>query len=123
MHKEIFSQNESWLNFIWKNNPFLANFNETNKGVPMKQLVKVEEVPGEGLVGLLGENVILFCMNYIYAGKLIGVNDTFVKLENAHIVYATGSFTDKKFSDAQKVGDEYYVQRPSIESFGKTSQL
>ena len=89
----------------------------------MKQLVKVEEVPGEGLIGLLGQNVILFCMNYIYSGELAGVNSEFVKLKNAHIVYATGSFTDKKFSDAQKVGEEYYVQTRSIESYGKTSQL
>ena len=89
----------------------------------MKQLVKVEEVPGEGLIGLLGQNVILFCMNYIYSGELVGVNSEFAKLKNAHIVYATGSFTDKKFADAQKVGEEYYVQTRSIESYGKTSQL
>ena len=40
----------------------------------MKKLVNVVEVEGEGLVSLLGENVILFCMNYFYAGKLAGVN-------------------------------------------------
>ena len=49
----------------------------------MKKLVKVEEVQGEGLVGLMGENVTLFCMNYIYTGRLVGVNDTFVKLEGS----------------------------------------
>jgi hypothetical protein len=86
----------------------------------MKKLVKVEEVSGEGLIGLLGENVMLFCLNYIYAGKLIGVNDTYIKLGNAHVVYATGSFTDKTFSDAQKVSDEYYVQIQTIESFSVT---
>lgn len=89
----------------------------------MKKLVKVEEVAGEGLVGLMGETVMLFCLNYIYAGKLVGVNDTCVKLENAHIVYSTGAFTDKKFTDAQKVGDEYYIQTSCIESFGVTTQL
>jgi hypothetical protein len=31
----------------------------------MKKIVSVTEVEGEGLIGLLGENVILFCMNYI----------------------------------------------------------
>lgn len=90
----------------------------------MKKLVKVEEVSGEGLIALMGENVILFCMNYIYSGKLVGVNDTFVKLENPHIVYSTGAFTDKKFSDAQKLNvDEHYVQLSAIESFGLTKQL
>lgn len=89
----------------------------------MKKLVKVEEVAGEGLIGLLGENVMLFCLNYIYAGKLVGVNDTCVKLEDAHVVYATGAFTDKKFSDSQKIADEYYIRTDCIESFGLTKQL
>ena len=84
----------------------------------MKKLVKVEEVSGEGLVGLMGENVTLFCMNYIYAGQLVGVNDTFVKLENAHIVFETGAFTDAKFKDAQKLPSDWYVQLSSIESYG-----
>ena len=89
----------------------------------MKKLVKVEEVSGEGLIGLMGENVLLFCLNYIYTGKLVGVNDTCIKLENAAIVYVTGSFTDKNFTDAQRVGDEYYVQTSAIESFGITKQV
>ncbi len=89
----------------------------------MKKLVKVEEVAGEGLVGLLGENVQLFCMNYIYAGKLIGVNETCVKLENAHIVYATGSFTDNKYADSQKVSNELYISTRAIEAFGLSSQV
>jgi hypothetical protein len=85
----------------------------------MKKLVKVEEVDGEGLVVLMGETVTLFCLNYIYAGTLVGVNDTFVKLDNAHVVYDTGSFTDKKFKDAQKLTNStWYVQTSSIESFG-----
>lgn len=89
----------------------------------MKKLVKVEEVSGEGLVALMGEQVILFCLNYIYSGKLIGVNETFVKLENAHIVYSTGAFTEKKFNDSQKVNDEHYIQIAAIESFGLTKQV
>ena len=84
----------------------------------MKKLVKVEEVSGEGLVALMGETVILFCMNYFYAGKLVGVNDTFVKLENAHIVYETGPLSNEKYKDAQKLADEFYVQISAIESYG-----
>lgn len=90
----------------------------------MKRLIKVEEVQGEGLVGLMGECVTLFCLNYIYAGVLVGVNDTFVKLENAHIVYETGSFADKKFKDAQKLSNSvFYVHTSSIESFGQLKEL
>lgn len=90
----------------------------------MKKLVKVEEVDGEGLLALMGETITLFCLNYIYAGVLVGVNDTFIKLENAHIVYETGAFTDKKFKDAQKISkDVFYVTSSSIESYGITKEL
>ena len=85
----------------------------------MKKLVKVEEVSGEGLLGLMGENVTLFCLNYIYTGKLVGVNDTFVKLENAAVVYETGAFSDPNFKDAQSLPHEWYVQISAVESFGK----
>ena len=84
----------------------------------MKKLVQVTEVQGEGLLALMGQNVTLFCVNYIYAGKLVGVNDTFVKLENAHVVYETGAFTDAKFKDAQRLPNDWYVQLSAIESFG-----
>jgi hypothetical protein len=90
----------------------------------MKKLVKVEEVDGEGLIALMGETVTLFCLNYIYAGTLVGVNETFVKLENAHVVYDTGSFTDKKFKDAQKLTNStWYIQSSSIESFGLLKEI
>ena len=39
----------------------------------MKKIVNVQEVEGEGLVGLLGETITLFCLNYFYTGKLVGV--------------------------------------------------
>ena len=84
----------------------------------MKQLVQVQEIEGEGLLSLLGENVMIWCMNYIYWGKLIGVNDTCVKLGNAHIVYETGSLTGK-IKDRQLLPFDHYVQTSSIESFGQ----
>lgn len=90
----------------------------------MKKLVKVEEIEGEGLMALMGETVMLMCLNYIYAGKLVGVNDSFVQLENAHIVYETGAFTDKYYKDVQKLnGEVFYVMSSSIEGFGKGKDL
>ena len=82
----------------------------------MKKIV--EQVSGEGLEKLLGERVTLFCMNYIYTGKLIGVNDSCVLLGDAAIVYETGEFSDKAWKDAQPLPNEWYVQTASIESFG-----
>lgn len=85
----------------------------------MKKLVKVEEVEGDGLLGLMGEEVTLFCLNYIYAGKLVGVNKTYVKLEGAKVVYETGAFNEKSWKDAQSLPHDWYVKMGAIESFGK----
>lgn len=85
----------------------------------MKKLVKVEEIEGEGLLALIGKRVTLFCLNYIYTGDLIGVNDFCVLLGNdVYIVYETGSFSDKSWKDAQRISKEFYVSISAIESFG-----
>lgn len=78
----------------------------------------VEEVSGEGLEKLMGERVTLYCLNYIYTGKLVGVNTTCVLLHEAAVVYETGSYSSKEWKDAQKLPREWYVQTSCIESFG-----
>jgi len=82
----------------------------------MKKII--EEVSDEGLEKLLGERITIFALNYIYTGKLAGVNDSCVLLEDAAIVYETGVFTDKKWKDVQELPCDWYVSRQSIESFG-----
>ena len=82
----------------------------------MKKIV--DEVGGEGLEKLLGEQVTLFCLNYIYAGTLTGVCATCVLLKNASIVYETGELTSGGWKDAQKLPHDWYVQISAIESFG-----
>jgi len=90
----------------------------------MQVLVETKEVKEEGFLSLLGKNVEIFCGIYIYAGKLVGVNSTCVKLANPHIVYETGGFLDLKYKDAQHMGREcHYVSTTFIESFGETSKL
>jgi hypothetical protein len=85
----------------------------------MKKLMEVVEVENEGLIALLGQNVLLFCLNYIYTGKLVGVNDTCVMLENPSIVYETGAFSAPGYKDAQPLHvSTWYVSRGAIESFG-----
>lgn len=85
----------------------------------MKKTGTVSEVESEGLVALLGQNITLFCMNYIYTGKLQGVNETCVLLSDAKIVYETGALTSKEWKDAQSLPNLWYVQISAIESFGK----
>ena len=79
---------------------------------------KIVEVSDEGLEGLMGENVTLFCMNYFYTGKLVGVNESCVKLSEPSIVYDTGEWSSKDWNDVQKLPGSLYVQISSIEAFG-----
>ena len=88
----------------------------------MKKLVNVQEVEGEGLVALMGENIMLFCMNYIYAGKLVGVNDKDVLLDNGQIVYETGELCAKTFQDAQKVPGPLYIRTSAIEAYCRSGR-
>ena len=85
----------------------------------MKKMVAVQEVEDEGLEALFGETVTLYCDTYIYTGKLVGVNNTCVLLENAGIVYATGDYKTKNWSDVQYFPtSKWYVNTSKIESFG-----
>ena len=84
----------------------------------LPKTVEVLEVANEGLVSLLNQNVEIRCNVYIYCGQLVGVNDTCVKLDNAHIVYETGPFTDKKWKDAQPLPNTLYVMLSAVEAFG-----
>ena len=82
----------------------------------MKKLV---EETGEGAMeSLMGEVITIFSLNYIYTGKLVGVNDTCCLLEKPKIVYETGAFSDKKWKDAQDLPHEIYIQYACIEAFG-----
>jgi hypothetical protein len=81
----------------------------------MKRLV--EEVSDEGLEGLLGRRVTLFCLNYIYEGKLVGVNDDDVRLDDAGIVYETGELSAKTWKDRQALPNTLYVRASAIESY------
>lgn len=83
----------------------------------MKKLVQVQEVDGEGLMGFMGQRITLFCLNYIYTGTLVGINDTCVKLDDAAIVYETGEFSDKAWKDAQKLPHACYVMLACVESY------
>ena len=75
-------------------------------------------VQNEGFMALMGEVITIFSLNYIYTGKLIGANDTYVLLDSPSIVYETGAFDIGVWEDAQKLPNQLYVQIGCIESFG-----
>lgn len=85
----------------------------------MKVIQHITEESGEGLEALLGQNVVILCAIFIYAGELVGVNGTCIKLKNASIVYETGPWNSAAWKDAQRLPSEYhYIQTAMIESFG-----
>jgi len=81
----------------------------------MKKLIEESE---EGLIKLMGERITLLCCRYIYTGKLVGVNEDCVLLEDAGIVYETGEWTSKDWSDYQELPNDVYVVKSAIESYG-----
>lgn len=85
----------------------------------MKKLVTVTDVQGEGMEALLGERVLLLCMNYFYTGVLEGVNADVVKLAEPAIVYETGDWKAKAYADVQPLNiPALYVRVGAIEAFG-----
>jgi len=82
----------------------------------MKRIVETTKV--DGLEALLGEQVLLICGNYFYAGELIAVRKTDVALKRASIVYETGEWSAAKWKDAQLLGeDETWVRIQWIEAY------
>lgn len=84
----------------------------------MKKLVKVEEVEGEGLLAFLGKEILIIASSYFYTGKLTGVNTDCILLEDASIVFETGSFSKKGYDNSEKLpGHKVYIQKALIEAF------
>ena len=83
----------------------------------MKILQTVVEDDQEGFMALMGQTITLFCANYIYTGKLVGVNKDQLKLENPKVVYETGAFSDKAWKDAQALPNAAYIRFSAVEMY------
>ncbi len=66
-----------------------------------------------------GKISIMTAKAIVNAGKLVGVNDAYVKLEGAKVVYETGAFTESAWEDAQNLPNDWYIQLSAVESFGR----
>ena len=82
----------------------------------MKTLIDVEN---EGLMSFIGKPITVYCAAYIYYGTLSGVNDECIKLDDAKIVYDTGSHNTDKFADVEPLPGVWYLQKSAIEGFGE----
>jgi hypothetical protein len=79
-------------------------------------MLVVKSDSSEGVEKYLGKQVTLFGVVYIYTGKLVAIDKTWAKLEEAAIVYETGPFMDKEWKDAQRLPHPVMVRLSSIES-------
>lgn len=79
--------------------------------------VPVVESENEGFAAFLGKRIACFCVDYIRTGKLVGINDKFIKLEDAGIVYETGELKAKSYKDLQETGKDMYVMIRAITHF------
>jgi hypothetical protein len=85
----------------------------------MKRII--EDHDSNGFDILLGEQVIVLCVNYIYTGKLTGNNTDTIELTTPSIVYETGEWSTKTYKDSQRLHcDILNIQKSAIESFGKS---
>lgn len=81
----------------------------------MKRIVETSE--DSGFDAMIGERVTVWCLNYIYAGKLTGVNEKTIELSDASVVYETGKLSDKGYTTQEKTPNPVYVMMSCIESF------
>lgn len=111
LHGEVYSLNAKLFS--------LSTELETATQANLPKPESATAVEGAGIESLMGERVLLMCANYFYTGKLVGVNETCVELEDPAIVYETGQWTAKTYADEQKLhAKTFYVSLAAIEAFG-----
>ena len=82
----------------------------------MKRIIDTEE---NALESLLGETVLVMCVNYFYEGKLTAVNSTAIELELPAIVYNTGPWTEDGWQDSQSLpAKKIFISINAVESIG-----
>lgn len=84
-----------------------------------------EERPASevGYAALCGQKVLIFTTTYIYYGLLETVDRDTLTFSNPHIVYETGDFSSKKFTNAQSLrAPVWTLSIGHIESAGSTTQ-
>jgi hypothetical protein len=97
--------------------PILKVSDETYKLIK-KQLTKKDKVvkPIQDLEDMIGQTLTFWCSRYIYHGEVKAVNDTFITLTDAGIVYETGELDESKAKDLQELPNDCHVLIQSIEA-------
>ena len=79
---------------------------------------RVVETDDGGFEAMLGEKITCFCQIYIYTGRLVGVNEDHLELDDAKLVYETGELSSGEWTDAQALPGRWRVMKQAIETWG-----
>ena len=66
---------------------------------------------------LIGQTFTFWCARYVYHGTVKAVNENYITLENAGIVYETGELGSDSAEDLQELENEAYLPIYAIEMF------
>ena len=72
----------------------------------------------QGFESLAGQRITVFAAPLIWTGRLAGMNDGCILLEEPAIVYLTGPFDDPNWEDAQPLPSHMYIQKAAIQAYG-----
>lgn len=83
------------------------------------QLLEKESKEINSMEDLIGETYIFQCARYIYHGKVKFVHSDYIQLEDASVVFETGSYDSDKAENKQALPKGVNILRQSVESFYK----
>ena len=78
---------------------------------------RIVETDDGGMDALLGKRVLFMCANYFYVGRLIGLNEISVQLDDASLVYETGRWDSSSWKDAERLPSTLNIMIHFIESY------
>lgn len=84
-----------------------------------EKLPELKPVVIESMDDIVGQTLVFQCARYIYHGSVRKVTATYIELEKASVVFETGEYTANQPADKQKVPNNIFVMRQSIEAFYK----
>jgi hypothetical protein len=66
---------------------------------------------------LIGKKYLFWCVRYHFFGEVTAVNQKFITLKNAQVIFESGEYENKKPSDGQKLPKGINIPIQSIEAF------
>jgi hypothetical protein len=74
-------------------------------------------VPEGAMAYAVGQEVVVFCANYIYGGKIVNVTSQELVLDDPYIIYETGDFAAAQWKNFQRLPTKQArIERTAIES-------